>query len=103
MVKKTLEEMKSQLDTKSHGDLKCSDHYQTGIYCDRISFYNRRKPTRAELAEMDDFVKANGLEAKDYRIYEGLGFGLSVIALNLEMYIGLPAFGIVKFIQLRKN
>ena len=34
---------------------------------------------------------------------EVLGFGLSVIALNLGMYIGLPAFGIVKVIQLRKN
>ena len=29
--------------------------------------------------------------------------GLSVIALNLGMYIGLPAFGILKVIQLRKN
>jgi hypothetical protein len=34
---------------------------------------------------------------------EVLGLGLSVIALNLGMYIGLPAFGILKFIQLRKN
>ena len=34
---------------------------------------------------------------------EVLGLGLSVIALNLAMYIGLPAFGIVKVIQLRKN
>ena len=34
---------------------------------------------------------------------EVLGFGLSVIALNLGMYIGLPAFGIIKVIQLRKN
>ena len=34
---------------------------------------------------------------------EVLGLGLSVIALNLGMYIGLPAFGIVKFIQLRRN
>ena len=32
-----------------------------------------------------------------------LGLGLSVIALNLGMYIGLPAFGILKVIQLRKN
>ena len=32
-----------------------------------------------------------------------LGFGLSVIALNLGMYIALPAFGIIKVIQLRKN
>ena len=34
---------------------------------------------------------------------EVLGLGLSVIALNLGMYIGLPAFGIVKVIQLRKH
>ncbi len=34
---------------------------------------------------------------------EVLGLGLSVIALNLGMYIGLPAFGIVKFIQFRKK
>ena len=34
---------------------------------------------------------------------EVLGLGLSVIALNLGMYLGLPAFGILKVIQLRKN
>jgi len=34
---------------------------------------------------------------------EVLGLGLSVIALNIGMYIGLPAFGIVKAIQFRKN
>ena len=34
---------------------------------------------------------------------EVLGLGLSVIALNLGMYIGLPAFGIVKVIQLRRK
>ena len=34
---------------------------------------------------------------------EVLRLGLSVIALNLGMYIGLPAFGILKVIQLRKN
>ena len=34
---------------------------------------------------------------------EVLGLGLSVIALNLGMYIGLPAFGIVKVIELRRK
>ena len=34
---------------------------------------------------------------------EILGLGLSVIMLNLGIYIGLPAFGIIKVIQLRKN
>ena len=34
---------------------------------------------------------------------EVLGLGFSVITLNIGMYIGLPAFGIIKVIQLRKN
>ena len=34
---------------------------------------------------------------------EVLGLGLSIIALNLAMYIGIPAIGIVKVIQFRKN
>ena len=34
---------------------------------------------------------------------EVLGLGLSVIALNIGMYLGVPAFGIIKVIQLRKN
>ena len=34
---------------------------------------------------------------------EVISLGLSVIALNLGMYLGVPAFGIIKVIQLRKN
>ena len=34
---------------------------------------------------------------------EVLGLGLSVIALNIGMYLGVPAFGIIKVIQLRKT
>jgi hypothetical protein len=34
---------------------------------------------------------------------EMLGYGISLIILNLGMYIGLPAFGIVKVIQLRRK
>jgi len=33
---------------------------------------------------------------------EVLGLGLSVIMLNIGMYLGVPAFGIIKVIQLRK-
>ena len=33
---------------------------------------------------------------------EVLGLGLSVIALNLGMYVGLPAFGILRLYQIRK-
>ena len=34
---------------------------------------------------------------------EVLGLGLSVIALNLGMYIGIPVFGILKLYQFKKN
>lgn len=34
---------------------------------------------------------------------EVLGLGIGVILMNLGMYVGLPAFGIVKLIQFRKN
>ncbi len=34
---------------------------------------------------------------------EVLGLGISVIALNLAMYIGIPVFGIIKLYQFRKN
>ncbi len=34
---------------------------------------------------------------------EVLGLGMSVIALNLGMYVGMPIFGILKLYQIRKN
>jgi hypothetical protein len=34
---------------------------------------------------------------------EMLGYGISLILLNIGMYIGLPAFGILKLYQFRKN
>ena len=34
---------------------------------------------------------------------EVISLGLSVIMLNIGMYLGVPAFGIIKVIQLRKN
>ena len=34
---------------------------------------------------------------------EVLGIGLSVIALNLAMYLGVPTFAIIKLIQTKKN
>ena len=34
---------------------------------------------------------------------EVLGLGLSVIALNLGMYLGLPAFGILRLYQIKKQ
>ena len=34
---------------------------------------------------------------------EMLGYGISLIILNVGMYIGVPVFGIMKFNQIRKN
>ena len=38
-----------------------------------------------------------------YIIFILIGIGITFIAVNLGMYIGLPAFGIVKVIQLRRK
>lgn len=34
---------------------------------------------------------------------EMLGYGISLIMLNIGMYVGIPAFGILKLYQIRKN
>ena len=34
---------------------------------------------------------------------EMLGYGISIVLLNVGMYVGVPLFGIVKLYQLRKN
>ena len=34
---------------------------------------------------------------------EMLGYGISLIILNIGMYVGIPAFGILKLYQFRKN
>ena len=34
---------------------------------------------------------------------EMLGYGISLIILNIGMYVGIPAFGILKLYQFKKN
>ncbi|MDH3765896.1 MAG: copper-binding protein, partial [Nitrosopumilus sp.] len=34
---------------------------------------------------------------------EMLGYGISIVLLNIGMYIGIPLFGILKLYQFRKN
>ena len=34
---------------------------------------------------------------------EMLGYGISLILLNIGMYVGIPMFGILKIYQFRKN
>jgi len=34
---------------------------------------------------------------------EMLGYGISLIILNIGMYVGIPVFGILKLYQFKKN
>ena len=34
---------------------------------------------------------------------EMLGYGISMILLNIGMYVGIPVFGILKVYQIKKN
>jgi len=34
---------------------------------------------------------------------EMLGYGISLIILNIGMYVGIPVFGILRLYQFRKN
>ena len=34
---------------------------------------------------------------------EMLGYGISIVLLNLGMYVGIPIFGILKLYQFRKT
>jgi hypothetical protein len=70
-----------------------------------IADYERENPYFKEAVKLaiTPMISSLSLMENAESESEVLGLGLSVIALNLGMYIGLPAFGIVKVIQLRKN
>ena len=70
-----------------------------------IADYERENPMFKEVVKLGLTPMLSSLAIMENANSESevLGLGLSVIALNLGMYIGLPAFGIIKVIQLRKN
>ena len=70
-----------------------------------IADYERENPYFKEAVKLaiTPMISSLSLMENAESESEVLGLGLSVIALNLGMYIGLPAFGIVKVIQLRKH
>ena len=70
-----------------------------------IADYERENPYFKETVKISITPMINTLSIMENAETESevLGLGLSVIALNLAMYLGAPAFGIVKVIQLRKN
>jgi hypothetical protein len=70
-----------------------------------VADYERENPMFKEVVKLGLTPMLSSLSIMENADSESevLGLGLSVIALNLGMYIALPAFGIIKVIQLRKN
>jgi len=70
-----------------------------------IADYERENPLFKEAVKIaiTPIISSLSLMENAESESEVLGFGLSVIMLNIGMYIALPAFGIIKVIQLRKN
>ena len=70
-----------------------------------IADYERENPLFKEVVKVGLTPMLSSLSLMESANSESevLGLGLSVIMLNLGMYLGLPAFGIIKVIQLRKN
>ena len=70
-----------------------------------IADYERENPMFKEVVKLGLTPMLSSLAIMENADSESevLGLGLSVIALNLGMYLGVPAFGIIKVIQLRKN
>ena len=70
-----------------------------------IADYERENPVFKEVVKVALTPMLSSLAIMEHADSESevLVLGLSVIALNLGMYIGLPAFGIIKVIQLRRN
>ncbi len=80
-----------------------NDIYYT--FSPTIADYERENPYFKEAVKLGLTPLLSSLSLMENAESESevLGLGLSVIALNLGMYIGLPAFGILKLFQIRKN
>jgi hypothetical protein len=72
-----------------------------------VADFEREQPIFKEIMKVSLTPMLSSLSLLNYvnidSEQEMLGYGISLIILNLGMYIGLPAFGIVKFIQFRKK
>ena len=81
-----LEDLKAAFDAKSiycetlDKTYEPAEHesYQTGVHRDKVAARSFRVATAEQYKEIDEFVEANGLGAKDYKIYQGLSYGLTL-------------------------
>tara|TARA_R110000751_G_scaffold165529_1_gene271540 strand:+ start:1392 stop:1724 length:333 start_codon:yes stop_codon:yes gene_type:complete len=77
----SLEEIRTNLSRKTvkHDGMdvmECKDYF-TNIHGDKFSGISKTI-SKEQYSEMDLFVRKNGLEAKDYKIYSGLAYGMSI-------------------------
>ena len=72
-----------------------------------IADYEREQPVFKEVMKLTLTPMLSSLSLLNYvdidSEQEMLGYGISIILLNLGMYVGIPAFGILKLYQFRKN
>jgi hypothetical protein len=72
-----------------------------------IADYERENPAFKEVVKLAITPMISSLSILNYVDMDSessvLGYGISLILLNLGMYLGIPIFGILKMYQFRKN
>ncbi|MHA7648175.1 CFI-box-CTERM domain-containing protein [Nitrosopumilus sp. S4] len=72
-----------------------------------VADFERENPFFKEIMKMTLTPMLSSLSLLNYvdidTEQEMLGYGISIVLLNIGMYIGIPVFGIVKLYQFRKN
>lgn len=72
-----------------------------------IADYERENPIFKDIIKISLTPMLSSLSLLNYvdidSEQEMLGYGISIVLLNIGMYIGIPVFGILKLYQFRKN
>ena len=72
-----------------------------------VADFERENPVFKEIVKVGLTPMLSSLSLLNYvdidSEEEMLGYGISIVLLNIGMYIGIPAFGILKLYQFRKN
>jgi hypothetical protein len=72
-----------------------------------VADLERKNPVFKEIVKIGLTPMLSSLSLLNYADIDSeqemLGYGVSIILLNIGMYVGIPAFGILKLHQFRKN
>tara|TARA_R110000824_G_scaffold76743_4_gene194392 strand:+ start:1952 stop:2284 length:333 start_codon:yes stop_codon:yes gene_type:complete len=82
---KTLEDYRKAFDDKAHFCYTTNHHYtkedkyeyQVGIHNEKMGAPSHT-PSKEQVEEVTTFMKANGLGAKDYKLYSGLIYNFTL-------------------------